>query len=222
MTDNQEIRRRLDQLIREHSNDDYASVSALIGKNHAYIQQFIKRGRPKQLRASDRRILARHYGVPENYLGLETGFSESTISFLHPIDTLSIAYYDIQASAGPGALNDHDHVMGTLPFNKDHLRGLGCSEPDHLAVLKVDGDSMTPTLNHGDDILLDTRIDHARQDGVYVLRNDEALLVKRVSVNPATGLITVKSDNPLYETWENCKADSIDLIGRVIWVGRKL
>lgn len=219
---NKEIRRRLDQLIHEHNDDDYASVSGLLGRNHAYIQQYIKRGIPRQLRPEDRKILARHYGVSQEYLGATSGFSESSTPYLYPINTLSIAYYDVQASAGMGALNEHDHLVGTLPFDKKQLRDLGCSEPDHLAVLKVDGDSMTPTLNHGDDILLDTRVEQARRDGIYVLRNDGVLLVKRVSVNPATGLITVKSDNPLYETWENCPTDRIDLIGRVIWVGRKL
>ena len=217
-----EVRQRLDQLIRDHNEDDYASISSMICKNHAYIQQFIKRGRPKHLRPADRKIIARHFGVTEDYLGAHSGYTESKKIHTYPTNILSISYYNVQASAGPGALNDYDHVMRTLPFDKNQLRELGCTEPDHLAVLKVDGDSMTPTLNHGDDILLDTRVEHARRDGIYVLRNDGSLLVKRVSVNPATGLITVKSDNSLYETWENCPTDSIDLIGRVIWVGRKL
>jgi phage repressor protein C with HTH and peptisase S24 domain len=222
MVDNKEIRRRLNQLIHEHHDDDYSSVSSLLGKNHAYIQQFIKRGIPKHLRPEDRKILARHYGVSQEYLGATSGFSESTTPYSYPTNTLFIAYYDVQASAGMGALNEHDHIVGNLPFNRKQLRDLGCTEPDHLAVLKVDGDSMIPTLNHGDDILLDTRVESARKDGIYVLRNDGALLVKRVSVNPATGFVTVKSDNPLYESWENCPPDRIDLIGRVIWVGRKL
>lgn len=216
------IRSRLDQLIRDHSEDGYTSISSLIGKNHAYIQQFIKRGIPKQLRPIDRKILAKHFGVPDEYLGGLSGFSESTTPYHSPINTLFISYYDVKASAGSGAVNEFDTLMGTLPFDKNLLRDLGCSEPDHLAVLKVHGDSMTPTLNDGDDILLDTRIEHARRDAIYVLRNEGTLLVKRVSVNPATGLITVKSDNPLYENWENCPAESVDLIGRVIWVGRKL
>ncbi len=219
---NVEFRHRLDQLIQDNPYDDYASVSSYIGKNHAYIQQYIKRGQPKQLRSDDLKTLSRHYGVSPEYLGATPGFSESSTPYSSPNNILFISYYDIHVSAGPGALNEHDHVMGTLPFDKNQLRELGCSEPEHLAVLKVNGDSMTPTLNHGDDILLDTRIAQAHSDGVYVLRNEGALLVKRVSVNPATSLITVKSDNPLYETWENCPADSIDLIGRVIWVGRKL
>lgn len=219
---NTETRRRLDQLIKGHSHDDYASVSAKMGKNHAYIQQYIKRGIPKHLRIEDIKFLARRYGVAEEYLGASYGFSESPSPYSYPKGILSISYFDIQASAGMGALNDDDHILGTLPFDKQKLRDLGCTEPDCLAVLKVDGDSMFPTLNHGDDILIDTRSEQARRDGIYVLRNEGALLVKRVSINPATGLATVKSDNPLYETWENCPTERIDLIGRVIWVGRKL
>ena len=41
-------RATLDRLIADNG-DDYAGLSKLLGRNAAYIQQFIKRGSPKRL-----------------------------------------------------------------------------------------------------------------------------------------------------------------------------
>ena len=62
-----DTRLALDQLIRERG-EDYASLSRLIGRNSAYIQQFIKRGVPRKLDEDDRRILADYFGVSQHFL----------------------------------------------------------------------------------------------------------------------------------------------------------
>ena len=58
----------LQRLIDER-REDYAGLSRLIGRNAAYIQQYVKRGTPKRLAEQDRRLLARYFGIPENLLG---------------------------------------------------------------------------------------------------------------------------------------------------------
>lgn len=58
----------LDQLIRVRG-EDHTSLSRMIGRNPAYIQQFIKRGTPKRLDEADRAKLARYFGVHEGLLG---------------------------------------------------------------------------------------------------------------------------------------------------------
>lgn len=59
-------------------------------------------------------------------------------------------------------------------------------------------------------------------DGIHVLRRDDMLVVKRLAVNPASKLVTVSSDNPAYPVWGEVKADSIEVVGRVVWTGRKV
>ena len=82
---------------------------------------------------------------------------------------------------------------------------------------------MHPTLMDGDDILVDgsDAADRLR-DGIYVLRAEGALLVKRVARHPASGRISIRSDNPAYPDWEDCDPADVSLIGRVIWAGRRL
>jgi hypothetical protein len=58
----------LDGLIAR-GNDDYSSISKLIGRNAAYIQQFIKRGTPRVLNEIDRGVIARYFGIEETLLG---------------------------------------------------------------------------------------------------------------------------------------------------------
>ena len=84
------------------------------------------------------------------------------------------------------------------------------------------GDSMSPTLDDGDQILVDTRETSPEREGIYVIRTDDVLNVKRVSANPATGLLTIKSDNPLYDTWADVDPKTVQIIGKVLWAGRKL
>ena len=75
----------------------------------------------------------------------------------------------------------------------------------------------------GRDILVDTgdAADRLR-DGIYVLRIDDALVVKRIALNPVGRRITVQSDNPAYPDWPDCGPSDIKPIGRVIWSGRRI
>ncbi len=89
-------------------------------------------------------------------------------------------------------------------------------------MIRVDGDSMTPTLSDGDDILVDREDGAGRlRDGIYVLRIEDALVVKRLAVGPG-GRLSVRSDNDAYPGWPDVEPDSIDVVGRVVWVGRRI
>src|SRR3546814_13360797 len=57
-------------LFRSHERrENYDALSRLIGRNPSYIQQYIKRGTPRKLSETDRRTLARYFGVDEQLLG---------------------------------------------------------------------------------------------------------------------------------------------------------
>ena len=210
----------LERLIQER-REDYASLSRLIGRNPAYIQQFIRRGVPKRLNEGDRHTLARYFGISEVELGApgsDRGGASLGESRLIPVPRLNV-----DASAGPGAFNDVESAYTQIAFDERWLRRLSRSKASDLSVIKVQGDSMTPTLSDGDDILVDTgdAADRLR-DGIYVLRRDDALLVKRIAPSPASRRIIIKSDNTSYPSWPDCAIDEVDIIGRVVWVGRRL
>jgi hypothetical protein len=210
---NNDPRAALERLIVENG-DDYAGLSKLVGRNAAYIQQFIKRGSPKRLPEKERGILARYFGVDERMLG---GLASSAAK----PGLRTIPKLDVGASAGPGAMNDAETLAGKIGFDEKWLRKLGV-DPAHLSLIRVDGDSMAPMLNNGDDIMVDSSAaTGALRDGVHVIRMDDVLMVKRLAKGPA-GRLSVLSDNPAYPDWPDVDGATVTVIGRVVWAGRRL
>lgn len=210
-----DARQTLEHLCRERGQD-YASLSRLIGRNSAYIHQFIRRGTPRRLPEHERRLLARHFGIAEQLLGADV--APASTSGLIPVPLL-----DVTVSAGPGALPGSEQPSALIGFDPAWLNRLTSAGADELNLVQVQGDSMAPTLLPGDDILVDRSDGEARvRDGIYVLRIDESLLVKRLTLHPVTRRVTVQSDNPAYADWPDLSLSDINLIGRVIWTGRRV
>jgi hypothetical protein len=204
-----EARAALEALIQQQ-REDYASLSRMLGRNPAYIQQFIKRGVPKKLDEEDRRKLARYFGVSETMLGGREAESD---------DLIAVPVLDVQASAGPGAFAESERAKARMRFDPSWLRGLALN-PKQLSVIQVTGDSMAPTLEDGDDILVDVG-ERRLRNGIYVLRLDGVLNVKRLSLVPGKK-VTVSSDNPAYPGWPSLDRRELEVIGRVVWAGRRL
>lgn len=209
-------REALERLIEERG-EDYVSLSRLLGRNAAYIQQFIKRGTPRRLAEEDRRVLARYFNVSEEELGGPPAAERQTGAMT------AVPRLDVGASAGAGAFGADERARSYLAFDPLWLRKLGAGDPRQLSIIRVEGDSMEPTLADGDEILVDRceTADRLR-DGIYVLRLDDALMVKRVALNPASRRVSVTSDNEAYPGWPDCDPASIDIIGRVVWAGRRI
>jgi len=220
-------REALARLIRERG-DSYDAVSRLIGRNPAYIQQFVKRGTPRKLDEADRKLLARYFGVDERLLGApdEQAWQQARkgrptsargLGDLVPVPRLALG-----ASAGPGSLQEDEAAAGALAFDARWLRDMG-GRPDMLSIIRVDGESMAPTLSDGDDIMVDRSdgIDRLR-DGIYVLRMDDVLMVKRVARTPRRDRFSVRSDNALFPSWDDVDPAGVTILGRVIWAGRRV
>ena len=78
--------------------EDFAGLSRMLGKNPAYIQQFVRRGVPKRLREDERRKLARYFGIAESLLGGPAD-EAGAINGL-----LAVKRHPVMVSAGPGAI----------------------------------------------------------------------------------------------------------------------
>ena len=196
--------------------DDFAGLSRMLGRNPAYIQQYVRRGVPKRLKEAERRKLARYFAISESLLG---GPAEDS----GPGGLVPVKRVAVRAPAGPGALVARETAKPYFGFEPRWLKNLTATPPSRLSIIRVEGDSMAPTLNAGDDILVDSGdcADRLR-DGIYVLRADEALIVKRIAIHPIGRQVTVQSDNPAYPDWPDCDREKMTCIGRVIWAGRRI
>ncbi|WP_049757982.1 helix-turn-helix domain-containing protein [Colwellia psychrerythraea] len=137
---------------------------------------------------------------------------------------ISLSFYEISASAGGGALVEVEEQANLISFEPEWLnKEIGVNANDVFLML-VDGDSMYPTLKNGAMIMVNKHF-NGLSDGIYVMRHEQNLLVKRLQMLP-NGIIKVKSDNNLYEPWEinkeNLDGTDIEIIGRVVWSGQRM
>ncbi|HDZ8927279.1 TPA: LexA family transcriptional regulator [Aeromonas dhakensis] len=132
----------------------------------------------------------------------------------------TIPAYQVFASAGHGANITDEQLAEPMAFRTDWLRSEGF-DPAKMAVIRAKGDSMEPTINDGDVILIRLKNGEAPRDGLYVLRLDGGLFVKRLQFD--LGGVRIISDNPLYKSRDLSKAElaELDLVGRVVWAGKK-
>ena len=122
-------------------------------------------------------------------------------------------------SAGPG-LTPTDQVDFQLAFRNDWLEKYG--GVNQLVALEVEGDSMAPELKEKDVVLINKNIKEVSLGGgIYAIKWKGNILVKRLQVNPQTGTVLIKSDNPSYETLET-NLDDIEIEGKIIWFGREI
>ncbi|MFL0356118.1 helix-turn-helix transcriptional regulator [Erythrobacter sp. GH1-10] len=211
-------RERLAELARERGAS-LSGLSEMLGRNPAYLQQFIKRGTPRRLGESDRWKLAQFFGVDEVELGGE-GKEKSYIdaSFGRRSGYIDVPRLDIGASAGPGALPASEAFFDAFRFSRRWLAEQGL-EGAQLSAITVQGDSMQPLLNDGDEILVD-RSPRRFRDGVHVVRLDDTLMVKRVA-SAGPGRLTLLSQNLAYPP-VSVAAEDVEIIGRVVWKGGRV
>lgn len=212
---NDPIRHTLERLIKERG-ESYAGLSHMLGRNPAYLQQFVKRGSPRKLDEQDRIALAKYFNVRDDT------FEDKENA--PPFEgTVKIPRLKVQVSAGPGSLVDNENAAGFVNYDKKWLKSISSARFDLLSIVKVSGDSMSPSLLNGDDIIIE-KLDLLKpvKDGIYVIRREEDLIIKRVTLNPVSKLITISSDNSAFPTFYDVNPNDVILVGRAIWVGRKL
>ena len=200
-------RSALAALIAERS-ESYAALSRLLGRNAAYLQQYVMRGTPRRLAEADRGRLARYFGVSEALLGGP-----------EPAGLVPVPRLDVRASAGPGRVAEGEARRRSSALDPGLLRQLGVHAAA-ASMIRVEGESMAPTLANGDEILVDRdrRMPGSRA-ALFVLRLDGMLAVKRLRL--LGGEIEVASDNRDWPTLVRPAAE-VEVVGRVVWLGRSL
>jgi phage repressor protein C with HTH and peptisase S24 domain len=133
-----------------------------------------------------------------------------------------IPLFDLRSASGPDALADADGAIGYEFFASTWLRQLTPSPFSQLAAVVMSGDAMMPTLGHGDRALVDTAQQNIKREGIYVLSLDGTLMIRRVTMHPATKRATISADNASYQPYQDLDPDALQSLGRVIWIGRVL
>lgn len=128
--------------------------------------------------------------------------------------------YSIQVAAGDGSLPGEEQATRKLAFRHKWLRFRGLKEPD-LALVFAKGDSMEPTIDDNNTVMIDTSQKELRDGSIYVIRTNDHLIVKRIQTRLGKQVLLI-SDNKAYPPIEVSmdEASDLEVIGRVVWIGK--
>ncbi|MXV35802.1 MULTISPECIES: S24 family peptidase [unclassified Saccharibacter] len=141
------------------------------------------------------------------------------------LEAISVPFLRSEASAGKGLVPVEWGNEKNVRIPVDFLRNLLGTIPKDIFFMRVRGDSMQPTINTGDTVIVHHVPGGTLRDGVYAISVNGMAMVKRLGLkNPST--YSVISDNPFYERfdvpaervcWGTAMPDAeVRVIGRVI------
>lgn len=197
--------KELIELILNNSKDNQTKIAEKIGCQKSFISQ-IKSGKSK-LPNEKREILEKEY----QHL------------IINNEDCLSIPVRgDVSASMGYGVTIYNEKQTGTYQISSKLANDLGIN-PQKTEMIFASGDSMLPTIEGGDSLLVDLNRKEIYDGRIYCVRIDGQLYAKRLQKIPPTKIIVI-SDNQKYQSFEIDFSKQIDfdfeIIGEVRWWGR--
>ena len=227
-----EIRLKIKNLLLK-KGISLASASVGIGKNVAYLQQYIVKGAPVRLPEEQRKKLSIILDVPEQELtdldlsamplpaSFEgaAGIAQTIGNFFSNIknkkETVAVDMLDTTACCGNGIENFTENVNGKWLMPLVDFRQISMAAPENIKLLKVKGDSMLPTLKEDDWVMVDITKKSPDSDGLFLLILANGLAVKRVQCGLGNN-ITVLSDNPKYAPLP-ATLEEVPIAGKVIY-----
>jgi phage repressor protein C with HTH and peptisase S24 domain len=185
-------------------------LAGLLGIEPAAITLAKSRGVPKSWGLT----IAAAFGV--NPVWLKTG--SGPVYQNEQASTVLVPKVAAKACAGGGSFELSDTIVDELPFDRSWLSKKG--NPGRMVAMEVIGDSMSPELEPGDNILIDQSQNQIADNNLYVVGLADNIQVKRVQIRP--GLVVLFSTNQRYSpvTLQGDEIDTLRVIGRVLWSSR--
>lgn len=100
-------------------------------------------------------------------------------------DEVWIAHYDVRGALGGGEIaHDFPEMLQDVRVSPSQLRAMGVEfkEHFHLKMITGWGQSMTPTIKHGDPLLVDISIKEFVGDGIYFFSYQGFQYIKRLQM----------------------------------------
>ncbi len=152
-------------------------------------------------------------GVDTNYI--ITGQTKNNGASDFNEEFVKIPVYDVEASAGHGSFFCSENIIYHMAYRREWLKNRNLIVKD-LGVIVVKGDSMEPTLNDKESILVNCAETTPKDGHIYVVRSGDVLWVKRVQRLPSDKVLLI-SDNKYYPPITiDLNIDDFQVIGKVV------
>ncbi len=137
---------------------------------------------------------------------------------LPDVDLVLVPLVSARLAAGTGSLETDAAIIGHFAFREDWICRKG--NPDRMVLMRVTGDSMEPEIRHGDMVLVDQGKRDLYGHAMYAVAVNEEIYIKQIETLPGRRMV-LRSLNERYAPIEvdlrGDLADSVHVIGRVIW-----
>lgn len=198
------------------SGDELARITAIPRRTLEYY--LTGEREPKVGRCVE---IAKAVGVDVGWLASGDGEPFPKPPQATPLDDVYafIPLYDARCSSGHGAWNERAKVLTKLAFTRYSLRKKGLN-PESLACLRNDGDSMKGLIEDDDTVMIDLNRNTLEGEGVYVVLLDDHLYAKRLQ-RQFDGSVVIISHNKEYQpmTVPRERLPELQIVGRAVWAG---
>ncbi|HHA1195443.1 TPA: XRE family transcriptional regulator [Enterobacter kobei] len=145
-------------------------------------------------------------------------YSVNSLNHREDNDVYRVDVLNVSASAGDGAPSkDLVEVVRSIEYDIDQAKSIFGNIPQRsVKLINVRGDSMQGTIEPGDLIFVDIRVNYFDGDGIYVFDFNGDTFVKRLQ--KVKNDLFVISDNPKYREWSinQEEAAMLHVSGRVM------
>ncbi|RYY25208.1 MAG: hypothetical protein EOP62_14195 [Sphingomonadales bacterium] len=138
-----------------------------------------------------------------------------------PSDLDLVAVNDVEFAYGlGGTYSDGDIQAEPKFFPRSWIESITRTPPSQLAWTRGLGDSMAPTINNGDLILIDLSAKTVREeDAFWALTIGDIAMIKRLRIRKDRVLLY--SDNDRVES-DDVFHEEVNIVGRVVFIGKRV
>lgn len=163
--------------------------------------------------------ICNEFGLSPNYFN-----KEKTIHTSKNGDIINIPVRgEVTASMGTGVEIYNEDKTGTYQIGKKLLRDIGANQ-QFSEIIFAQGDSMEPTIEGGDSLLVDLSKTEVYDGKIYCVRIANKLYAKRLQLIPPNKVKVISDNKEKYDPFYIDMSKNIDfdfaVIGEVKWWGR--
>ena len=209
---------RIKEIRGKVSRDDFA---ALFGVNRTTVQRYeIYEREPGSEFIS---AVCKKYNINANWLLFGNGPKYLEEEINNPASSSDFDYIPLieaKLSAGGGSFVESEGIEGYYAFRKSWVSRVA-SGPNGLYLLRVNGDSMSPTIQDRDMVMIDINRKEINEGTIYAIRFNQTIMIKRLAFRPNDKILIISDNKREYEPYEVTTSD-LYIIGQVIFFSRVL
>lgn len=204
------------------------SLSKKAGLNETFVRDLLE-GRSRNPRADSLQKLAKSLDCTVGELTGDRPISATQLpsnSEQAEEDHLSVARIDeldVRAAAGAGQVIESEGKIGEWQFPRALVQMATNSPVERIKILAIVGDSMVPTYNPSEKVMVDTGDIRPSPPGIFVVWDGLGFVVKRVEflAHSDPPRVKITSDNPKYAAYERVLGEAYiqgRVLGKWLWV----